>query len=103
MDVLLLLNDMICEVAGLKNAVSGDVLTAATVTVSVKDLDGVDVPGVSWPVTATGDGAGTYQATLPDTMSLTLGQKYRIDIDADAGGGLRGHWVRSARALNRED
>ena len=103
MDVLLLQNDMVCEVSGLQNAVTGESLIAATVTVTVSDLDSVEVPGVAWPVSAIGDGAGTFRATLPDAMSLTLGRRYRIDIDADAGGGLRGHWVRSARALNRED
>lgn len=102
MDILLVANDMICEVSGLKNAVDGADIDSATVNVTISDLDGNNVGGVTWPIVAPNVGTGLYRATLPDTMSLTHNRRYRVTINADAGPGLAGNWRRSAKALNRE-
>jgi len=88
-------NDMVIELRGLKNEVSGAYIDSATVGVTLKDADGVNVSGESWPLTmnyVTGSN-GKYRATLADTLSLTPRARYTATITADAGAGLKGKWV----------
>lgn len=89
-----LLNDNILQLEGLQNYATGDYLTSATVTVTLVDSDGVDVVGETWPLTmiyVSGTDA-TYRCTLSDSLSLTKWSRYRAQITADAGSGLRGYW-----------
>lgn len=103
MDVLLISNDNVLEITGLTNAITGLPIDTADVFATVTDLDGVEISGVTWPVAIPNVASGKYQGTLPDTMSIQANRRYQIVIDADAGPGLRGHWVRSAKALEREN
>lgn len=87
-------NDMLLEVAGLRDDVTGDYLNAATVTVTLKTSAGVNVSGQAWPLAlayVTGSN-GVYRATLIDTLSLTANSRYVATVIADAGDGKRAQW-----------
>jgi hypothetical protein len=92
--ILYIGNDTVLELESLRNELTGAYLNDATVTVTLEDTDGVDVAGDTWPVTmahvASSD--GLYRATLKYTLSLVEGRKYRAQITADAGAGLRAAW-----------
>lgn len=103
-NVLLVNNDNILEVDGLKNELTGADLNAATVTVTLKDAAGVNVAGDTWPKTmayVTGS-HGTYRATLLYSMPLTDGARYNAVISANGGAGLQAAWTVEcvARARN---
>ena len=87
-------NDHVVEIRGLENETTGENLNAATVSCTLKDADGNNVTGQSWPTTMTyvTDSAGVYRATLAYGLALTPGGRYTLDLDVNAGAGLRGHW-----------
>lgn len=87
-------NDMVLEVASLKNDVSGEFLNEATVTVSLADSAGEPVAGNPWPLALEylEDSNGVYRATLADTLTLSPGARYVAEVIADAGSGQRGKW-----------
>lgn len=88
-------NDMMLEVAGLKNELTGAFMNSATVTVSLADNDGEPVDGNAWPLPLqyVADSDGVYRATLADTLDLTSNTRYVAELIADAGAGLRGKWL----------
>lgn len=96
-------NDNLLEVTSLTNVASGETIDDATVTVTLRNRDGTEVTGASWPVTlpAVAGVAGSYRVTLEDTLDLTTGQAVTAIIDADAGAGLKGHWERTLKVRKR--
>jgi len=87
-------SDTTIEVVELRNGITGEYLDSATVTVTLKDEDGVEVAGASWPLTmsyVTGSD-GKYRANLPDTLSLVRRARYTAHVSADAGAGLMANW-----------
>ena len=91
-------NTNLIEVVGLKSAVEGEFIADATVTVTVKDADGANVAGQTWPLTLTStDGTepeGNYRGILKDTLELTAGTLYFAHVDADAGADRRQSYLR---------
>lgn len=96
-------NDMVLEVAGLKNEVTGEFLNSATVTVSLADNDGQPVDGNAWPLPLqyVTDSDGVYRATLADTLDLTTNTRYVAELIVDAGPGLRAKWLRDCICRKR--
>jgi hypothetical protein len=94
--VVYVANTNLIEVVGLKSAVEGEFIPDAEVAVTVKDADGANVAGQTWPLTLTStDGTepeGNYRGILKDTLELTAGTTYVAHIDADAGADRIGHW-----------
>ena len=93
-EILLADNDMIFEVRGLANEVTGSYLNAATVTCTLKDSGGAAVSGQSWPLTMSyvASSNGIYRATLPYTLDLVANGRYTLELDVNGGAGLRGKW-----------
>jgi len=87
-------NTNLIEVVGLKSAIEGEFIADATVRVTVKDADGAEVSGQTWPTdmayVATSN--GNYRGILKDTLDLTAGTLYVAHVDADAGDDRIGHW-----------
>lgn len=79
-------NDMELRLHGFKD--SDDVyVNDATVTATVKDSDGVDVPGAVGIVLSYVSGSnGNYEGVLPDTVALVAGSKYMIHYTGTRGG-----------------
>lgn len=87
-------SDMLLEVAGLRDDVTGDYLNTATVTVTLKTATGVNVTGETWPLAMTyvTSSNGVYRATLKDTLSLTANARYVATVSADGGAGKMARW-----------
>lgn len=97
-------NDMLIEVAGLAEVLTGAAINDATVTVTLKTDAGVSVTGATWPLSMAyvANSSGIYRVTLPDTLSLTADASYIAHINADGGDGRMGHWERDIVAKTRK-
>lgn len=87
-------NDMVVEVRGLEDDVSGEHVNDATVTCTLIDSAGSNVTGQSWPLTLSyvAESDGVYRATIPYSVATVAGADYTLQIDVNAGSGLRGQW-----------
>lgn len=94
--VVYISNTNIVELSGLKSALEDEFIDDATVTLTVKDVAGVEIEGQEWPWTMTPvgvtDATGDYRAILQDTVEFVAGTTYYAHIDADAGPDRIGHW-----------
>ena len=84
-------NSMLLELVALTNSKTQVVITTATVSVTLKDDQGVNVVGETWPLTMTHVSEGTYDVVLLDTLTLTKGKIYTAEVSA-VDGGLKGFW-----------
>lgn len=85
--------DNVIELRGLENAITGEAITTATVTVTVtEDITGNEVSGQSWPLTMPHIASGTYRAILPDVMDLNSALSYTSVVIADNGTDQKGRW-----------
>jgi hypothetical protein len=81
------------EVQTLTDKLTGLVVSAAVVTANFTDkLTGAPIPGITNPVTLApvSGQPGNYRFLIPDTATLTPGQRVLIETLVDAGGGLKG-------------
>lgn len=85
-------NSNVIELRDLKNSVTGNADTGATVAVTITDSAGVAVSGESWPVSMTHDSAGKYRATLSSDVALVADRLYVVLVKATGSGGQRGEW-----------
>lgn len=88
-------NDSVIALAGLRDALTGDDITGALVTVTLLDASGAPVAGTTWPKTCSESSVspGTYRAVLPGgSMSIAVGDQLTARIVADGGSGLGGQW-----------
>ena len=56
-------------------------ITGATVTITIRDAEGVNIAGVSWPVSLTHDELGSYEGTIPGDAALVDGKRVRVYIE----------------------
>jgi hypothetical protein len=85
------------EVANLTDELTDAVLSAATVTANFFDREtGAPIAGITNPVTLSpiAGQPGGYRFLVPDTATLTPGQRVQAEILIDAGGGLKGRQER---------
>lgn len=98
-------NDSLFTLTGFADDSAGGptFLVAATVTVTVRDLDGVEVPGISWPVTLAFIAAsnGDYEGTVDAVIVLVEGQQYVATITAREAP-VDGEWIIELFAARRE-
>ena len=87
-------NSNILDLTGLLNAKASSYINDATVTVTIKDLDGNELTGISWPVTMAYVAAsdGDYRATISEDLALVHKVNAVAHIEVDGGAGLVGHW-----------
>jgi hypothetical protein len=88
--VLLIDNDNVLEVNGLRNAVTDAFINNATISATLKDIAGVAIAGQTWPLTLpyVTDSEGCYRALLANTLAVSNGKPYTLQITA-AGSGLK--------------
>lgn len=84
---LLIGNDQLLTISGVRDAITDETLDAATVEVTIKTRDGIAVDGQSWPLLLTPEGAGVYSGILEDGLQLSKGD-YLLEISIDAGDDL---------------
>jgi len=99
--VILILNDNLIEIIGLKDASDDSFQNSATVAANIFDKDGTLIVG---PITLAYIAAsnGDYRGTIEDSETFILGALYTAKIDADAGLDLKAHWELPLRAENRK-
>ena len=96
--IVFLDNDNFVEVNGLKDAISGSFLNAASVTVHVRDTSGVDLAdgpsGFTWPQTMVyvPNSDGIYRVTLDKSLSWVADTRYIATIISDESG-ADGQWI----------
>lgn len=75
-------NDMVLELTGLRNSITGAYVNGATVTVHLRTRAGVDVTGATWPLSMpyVAASSGDYRCELPSGLSLTAGAYYIAQI-----------------------
>lgn len=96
-------NTNIIEVRGLQDALTEDYIASATVEVTIKDAEGVEVETLEgeteqeWPTAMdyVEGSEGIYRAALSHALDMTAGETYYAHIDAedeDSDGAGVGHW-----------
>lgn len=87
-------NTNVLDLTGLRNELTDAYINSATVTVTVKDEEGVEVAGQVWPLVMSYVAAsdGNYRAFLADTLPFVAKAKYTAFIEANGGANLVGHW-----------
>lgn len=81
-------SDNVIQLDKFYDAVNAAYLNAATVTATMKDLEGTEVTGETWPVTLiyVSGSDGKYQATVDKDLVLTENSSYFIEITASESG-----------------
>jgi len=92
MSVLLYKNDNLIEVDELKNEVSGNFISTATVTAILKNSAGAQIGGAI-TLTYVASSNGKYQGNVPDDLAANLGDKITAEITADDGADKRAFWI----------
>lgn len=86
-------SDVVLELQGHIDLLTGSAITNATVTARLTDEAGVDVAGAAWPISLAHQPAtpGTYRGFVPFGVQLGSGRVY-AEVIADSGAGLRSKW-----------
>lgn len=96
-------NTNVLDLTGLKEEITQAFINNATVTVTIKDIDGTNVTGETWPFpmdyVAASD--GDYRAFVSENIDLVANTKYIAYIDADGGANRFGHFEFHFKALAR--
>lgn len=102
-DILYVGNSNIIELSNLRDNSDNSIIADATVTVTLKDSEGEEVDGASWPVTmdAVEGSAGSYRATLSSSLELSVGSKYVAEITVMKSGATA-LWKRRLTAKVRD-
>ena len=95
-------NSNVIEVQGLQNSVDSTYQNAATVRVTLTDLNGTQLTGETWPKTLAYVSAsnGSYRATLSHEVDMEIGQRYLYDITAEQSGSVA-RWRGEVKAVCR--
>ena len=87
MQILYLSSDNLVRVDLLKNENTGQYVSDATVTMTLRDSDLAAVTDAEdLSLSYVSGSNGRYHGTLPDSLSLTAGARYYLDVTAIASG-----------------
>jgi hypothetical protein len=81
-------SDNVIEAVDQYDTVAGTYLNSATFTVTIKDISGASVSGVTWPVTMNYVSAsnGKYRAVIDKTLAIVAGVTYFAEITGAQSG-----------------
>lgn len=76
----------------------------ATVTVTIQDSNGVDLPDETWPFVLpyVSGSDGIYRHTFDPFTSLVVGELYTVIINVDGADGLQSECKYRTRAVERQ-
>ncbi len=95
-------NSHLVRVRQLADLDSGGTVSDAIVRVEyIRDQQGSDLAGVTWPLIMQADGNGAYLVTIPAAASFIDGAPYDYSITAYAPGGLEAEWQGTETARKR--
>ena len=92
--ILYIASDLVLELDGLKDEITGSYNNAAAVTVTLNDASGNPVAGDTWPkiMQYVSGSDGVYRAGLNHVLALNLNGRYTAIVTAVAGA-LHGLWT----------
>lgn len=87
----------------LKSGVTGEYVNDAGVTMTLKDSEGNEVAGESWPVSLqyVTDSNGNYVGAFSHSIAVTDGEVYTAELQAVLSDGSRAFWTEPVTALVR--
>lgn len=87
-------NTSVVKLEGVRNVLTGEYVTDASVTVRIQDGQGADVSGPSWPIAMQyqAESNGDYYGVVPHDAGMAVGVTYRALVVATLPGGERGEW-----------
>lgn len=87
-------NTNVLEIVGLKDDIAETFINDATVTATVRDSQGDEVVGESWPLALDYvlSSDGVYRGFLSADLDLVSGRRYLAVIDVDGGVDRTAHW-----------
>lgn len=96
-------NDTLLEVSGLSDEATDAYINNATITAVVKDKDGAQVAGQSWPLTLAYVAAsdGDYRGVLEDTLAVEIGDSLMAEVTIDGGSGRKAFWRMPVKVRQR--
>jgi hypothetical protein len=101
--IVFVANDNLFLLSGVALASDDSSVNDAVVELTVKDSDGNDVFGITWPLIMAYTGAdGTYKAVVEEDAGFIDKDGYTAFIDAETPGGVTGHWEVPLGASTRE-
>ena len=89
-EIVYLANDNLLELKGLKNQATAGLITGATVSVKVIDVDGSTFATVT--LTDVSGAAGDYRGTLASTEALVADRRYIAEVTVAAGADGNAQW-----------
>ena len=97
-------NDTVLEYGGLRDGITFQVITDATLEVTINDLAGDPVAGITWPVTLipVADTDGVYRAVMDKAVAVVAGTDYRAELTIAASGSRDGAFSIPFTAKRRE-
>lgn len=100
---LLVGNDNVMELKGLRNAVNSQYMNGATVGVTIKTKAGDTVAGAVWPIALAyvSGSTGNYRGTIPAELEIVHGREYLAVISATQDG-TTARWDEDVLALKRD-
>ncbi len=98
-------NDQLFKLSGFKDAAAGgSFLNTATVTITIRDTAGVEVPGGAFPATLdyVAASSGDYEGVIDKAIQVVEGQQYRATISA-VEDTVHGEWIIELFGALREE
>lgn len=86
MQKILVGDSNVLELVRLRDTVSGSLLVGATVQATLKTTAGVNVTGMTWPVTLAEIEPGRYRAILSPSLVVVAGTQYTAHVTATKAG-----------------
>jgi hypothetical protein len=101
-DVLLIGNDNVVSLDGLRNGIDAAFINGAAVTATLTTLSGEAVVGQTFPAAMeyVPDSNGVYRLMLRSTLAMVNGHYYKLTISA-IGNGLTASWTQLYKATLR--
>jgi len=85
-------NDMLIEVAGVTDKITGITIDNATITATLNDSSGSPVGGIVWPQSIDFVSAGLYRKQIDKAAVIVDGGGYTLIVDLSTPGGTDAHW-----------
>lgn len=85
-------NDMVIEISNVIDKITSNTIDDATVNATLKDPEGVDVTGISWPQVVSFVSAGLYRKTIDQAVDVIDKGAYVLHLDLTTPGGIDAHW-----------
>ncbi len=85
-------NDMVLEISNVTDKLTGNLVDDATINATLKDSNGVDVTGITWPQTLDFVSSGLYRKLIDMAIDVVDDGIYTLQIVLTTPGGIDAYW-----------